>query len=389
MKLLTLALLLTTFIAPLAWAQTPSQHPTKAVEQKRKATEDKKKQLQKDLKSIKNDLEAQRKKSIAIAKDIKRNEQSLSNLERDIAKQQADQKQIEDNLSEDKKSISQLVLALERIRRIPPEAIISRPETPLKTAQGSMLLQSILPRIYNRADKLKEDLETLETLITSLEKDRAQALSLSTKLKKDQKQLTALLSSRESIYAKTEKDIKNQQAELKQISLQAKNLKDLVKKIEKSKQQKKKAPTTTQAPKPRTTPIPKLGAAQLPASGTMLISYGKTDGIGAISKGIKIKTRPNALIVAPMGGVVEYAGTFKGYGNIVILKHQKQYHSLIAGLAQIDALVGRSVAAGEPIGKMSGNNSDSGDNRTTHTLYYELRYKGQPVNPSKKISGLR
>jgi len=384
MKLLPLAFLIIIFIAPLSWAQTPSQHPTKAVEQKRKATEDKKRQLQKDLKSIKNDLEAQRKKSIAIAKDIKRNEQSLSNLERDIAKQQADQKQIEDNLSEDKKSISQLVLALERIRRIPPEAIISRPETPLKTAQGSMLLQSILPRIYNRADKLKEDLETLETLITSLERDRKQALSLSEKLKTDQKQLTALLSSRENIYAKTEKDIKNQQAELKQISLQAKNLKDFVKKIEKSRQQKK-----PQAPKPRTTPIPKLGAAQLPASGTMLISYGKTDNIGAISKGIKIKTRPNALIVAPMGGVVEYAGTFKGYGNIVILKHQREYHSLIAGLAKIDTLVGRAVAAGEPIGKMSGNNSDSGDNRTTHILYYELRYKGQPVNPSKKISGLR
>jgi septal ring factor EnvC (AmiA/AmiB activator) len=41
------------------------------------------------------------------------------------------------------------------------------------------------------------------------------------------------------------------------------------------------------------------------------------------------------------------------------------------------------VNAGEPIGKMG----VSADNQAP-TLYYELRYKGNPVNPSKKISGL-
>ncbi len=83
-----------------------------------------------------------------------------------------------------------------------------------------------------------------------------------------------------------------------------------------------------------------------------------------------------------MGGVIDYAGKFKGYGNIIIIRHQKEYHSLVAGLSKIDTVVGRAVSAGEPIGKMGTSNDGT-------SLYYELRYKGQPINPSKKISGLK
>ena len=131
------------------------------------------------------------------------------------------------------------------------------------------------------------------------------------------------------------------------------------------------------------TPVPKTGEAQLPIAGLIKVNYGNTDDIGAVSKGIKIEGRGGALVVAPMGGVVDYAGPFKGYGQIVILRHQKGYHSLIAGLDKIDTVVEQAVSAGEPIGKMASSGGKS------PLLYYELRYKGQPVNPSKKISGLR
>lgn len=388
-----LRLLFIFMLIPLpTMAQTPlpSSHPVKAVEQQLQSTKAGKKKLQEDLKNIENELSDKRKKLISIAKDISRNEKNLVRLENNIATKQEEQVEIEQKLREDKKSISDLVLALERIRRVPPEAVIARPDTPLKTAQSTMLLHSILPRVHKRAEQLKTDLEKLNDLLESLEKDRNQALTISKKLKTNQKSLSNLLSSRESIYAKTEKDIEKRQTELKQISLQARNLKDLVRKIEEkqareNKKKKEQKRASKKATIPTSTPIPKSGEAQLPVSGTIFVGYGKTDDIGAVSQGIKIKTRPNALIVAPMGGVVDYAGQFKGYGQIIILKHQKGYHSLIAGLAKIDTVVGRAVAAGEPIGIMSGSGGDS----TSQTLYYELRYKGHPVNPSKKIHGLK
>lgn len=393
MKYIILSFLLLTSLP--AWAQTPipSEHPMKEVEQQLKSKKAKNEKLQGELKDIKHDVESQRKKLVTVAKRIKGNEQQLSQLEQNIAVKQIEQNEIEDKLIEDKKSISDLVLALERIRRVPPEAIISRPETPFKTAQSSMLLQSILPRIYKRADQLKTNLEKLNLIIVSMENDKSDALKISQLLKEEEKSLSTLLKQRENAYASTEKNVKQEQIELAQISKQARSLKELVAKIEEKQaredKRRKELASQPRAEKqnvaimniPHDTPVPSAGQAQLPVSGIMTVGYGKTDDIGAISQGIKIKSRPNALIVAPMGGVVDYAGTFKGYGQIIILKHQKGYHSLIAGLGKIDTVVGRAVSAGEPIGKMPSSDAQ--------ILYYELRYQGQPVNPSKKISGLK
>ena len=85
-----------------------------------------------------------------------------------------------------------------------------------------------------------------------------------------------------------------------------------------------------------------------------------------------------------MGGVVEFAGPFKSYGNIILIKHNHKYHSLVAGLEKISSVVGQSVEAGEPLGQMGKNMSDG----RPPNLYYELRHRGQPINPSRKINGL-
>lgn len=391
MKALFLCLIITLSFTPaMAQAPIPSAHPVQEVEKKLKGTKAEKEKLQTELKNIKKSLSEKREELVSIASKIKKNEQNLTRLENDISKQEAEQKKIEDKLIDDKKSISDLLLALQRIRRIPPEAVLARPESPLKTAQSSMLLESILPRIHKRADNLKKDLEKLEILIGNLKQDKEKALKLSEKLKEDEKSLSTLLKKREKIYANTEKNIKQQQAELTKISLQARNLKDLVKKIEEKKRLEKEQQKRIQKEKNtkttfKNTPIPRAGRAQLPATGIIKVSYGKTDEIGAVSQGLKIKTRPSALIVAPMGGIVDYAGKFKGYGQIIILKHQKGYHSLIAGLDKIDTVVGRSVTTGEPVGRMS----NATDDEDAQLLYYELRHKGHPVNPSKKIPGLR
>ena len=336
-------------------------------------------------KAVKSNLNKRKKSLVEVAKEVRENEQSLITLEQQIKEKTLAQQSIEESLIEDRKSISDLVLALQRIRRIPPEAIIAKPDTPLKTAQSTMLLESILPRIYKRADQLKVDLKQLDEIITSLEEDKKSVQVKAKKLKRDKDRLSSLLSEQERIYAKTEKNVKQQKAALKKISAQARDLKDLVKKIEKKKKTDKARKKKTTAQKPTSPPIPKAGQAQLPVSGFMTVRYGTTDDIGATSKGIKIRSRPSALVIAPMGGVVEYTGKFKGYGNMVIIQHQKKYHSLIAGMGNITTNVGRAVSAGEPIGKMS----PSTGNADNITLYYELRYNGKTINPSKRISGLR
>lgn len=380
-----------------AQAPIPNAHPAQEIEKQRQATAEKEKRLKAEMRALKNKLQGTQDEMVSVASDIQSNERVLFKLEAQIDTKKAEQETLEADLEKDKAALSNLVLALKRIRNIPPEALIARPGTPLKTAQSALLLNSILPSLYGRADIVRANLETLNTLTASLEDDRQQALNTAKKLEGNHKKLSTLMASRKNLYVRTTADHKKQQAELKRISAQATNLRDLVNRIETKQKEEDKArerraqnaSANSAARSIQRTPIPKTGSAQLPVSGIITAKYGSTDEIGATTQGLKITSRPNALIVAPMGGVVDYTGTFKSYGNIVILRHKDSYHSLIAGLDKIDTIVGRAVNAGEPIGKMPDKSANGASDNAQPVLYYELRYKGRPVNPSKKISGLK
>jgi septal ring factor EnvC (AmiA/AmiB activator) len=120
----------------------------------------------------------------------------------------------------------------------------------------------------------------------------------------------------------------------------------------------------------------------VPAAGRIVTRYGERRdraGGAARAQGIEIATRPGAQVVAPYDGKVVYAGPFRGYGRILIIEHGGRYHSLLAGLERIDAVVGQWLLAGEPVGVMAG--ADGAASSRNPKLYVELRRTGQPINP--------
>lgn len=181
-------------------------------------------------------------------------------------------------------------------------------------------------------------------------------------------------------------DLKAQQKRIKRISREARTASDLVARLNRD-QENERAKARAQSKK-AVLKIPKSyagsGKPQAPLSGIMKLSYNEPDAFGAPSKGIEIEARSGSLIVAPMNGIIRFAGHFKNYGNMVIIEHEKGYHSLIAGFEKIDTVVGQSVSVGEPLGKLHFART----NAKKPTLYYELRYNGQPINPAKKFAGL-
>lgn len=122
------------------------------------------------------------------------------------------------------------------------------------------------------------------------------------------------------------------------------------------------------------------GKLPLPAAGAIETRFGEPIKFGGRSKGIKIKTRHGAQITAPSDGWVVYAGKFRTYGQIVIIKAGQGYHVLLAGLSQIDVQSGQFVLAAEPIGTMKrAPGARSGAN--SPRLYVEFRKDGRPINP--------
>jgi septal ring factor EnvC (AmiA/AmiB activator) len=350
-------------------------HQTEAALQK---TQDQEKKLAQRMQGLKGDLGRTQKTLLALADDIRDNEQSLSVLERRIAKNKAEQQEIESRLADDQESLSRLILAMKRMNDIPPEVIILKPGAPLDTAQGALLLESVLPRLNRRAEGLKTDLTRLDILTSALEKDLRSATKAGAALKDQQTEMSALLSAREKTYRETTDDYRTQVAESKRLAAEARSLRELMGRIEENRRKKQVDTTPSASPAPlQPAALPAMGAGRLPASGHIRVAYGETDDIGAQAQGMTLEVRPGALVVSPLGGVIRYTGEFMNYGPMVIVEHQKDYHSLIAGLGRIDTVVGQSVAAGEPVGRMG--------NSGTPSLYYELRRNGQPVDPGRTL----
>ncbi len=114
----------------------------------------------------------------------------------------------------------------------------------------------------------------------------------------------------------------------------------------------------------------------MPVRGQLVVAFGQqATGSESVSKGVSIATRAQAQVIAPYDGQIVYAGAFRGYGQILIIEHGGRYHTLLAGLERIDAVVGQWILAGEPIGIMGSPQARSPE------LYLELRHAGQPVNP--------
>ena len=368
-----------------AWAEVPPVPPSKKqrlnLDEKLKIQEQQKNKLENKVKEIEQELGGTKQRLIDVGSSIRNNEEILEDLETRIAELEKEQLSLEQTLKNDRQSIARLILALERIRRVPPEALIAKPELPLKTAQSAMLMQDIMPAIHKQAATLRINLTNLENISKDLKAKRDKALITSETLKAEHTDLSLLVDKREQLFASTHQDLEEQKQNVKRISAQAQNLQDLVRKLE---NEKSRSITTRKATlKQPEIALPSPGQAQLPVSGVIRVSYDELDAFGAPSKGLSIEARDGALVIAPMGGVVRFAGSFKNYGNMIILEHKNGYHSLIAGLQKIDTVVGQSVSAGEPLGLLH-----KGDSGRKPVLYYELRLKGEAVNPAHKFADL-
>jgi septal ring factor EnvC (AmiA/AmiB activator) len=388
---ITAVLLLT---APAARAEVPipprKQESLAVVQEKLDRNREKEAALESSAKKLKKQLEDTRGELVDIAAAIRGNEGDLTALEDRVAALTAEQENLTARLEKDYGSIGGLIIALERMRRTPPEALIVRPGAPLQTAQTAMLMQSVLPAVTHRAEKLTADLDRLRTIRETLDSDRAEMLATRKELENRRTKMAGLIKQREQLYNETESDRAQTARTVRKLAGEARNLRDLMTRLaeeEKARAARRAAAPAATGRAVNTTPVslPGLGKAQVPAQGRLTVAYGQPDGFGAQSEGITIESRPRAIVVAPMGGVVRFAGEFKNYGKMIIIEHKKEYHSLIAGLERVDVQVGDRLQAGEPVGNLPASSSRGGQ----PGLYYELRQNGRPVDPSSTFSGLK
>lgn len=99
------------------------------------------------------------------------------------------------------------------------------------------------------------------------------------------------------------------------------------------------------------------------------------------NKGLDIAGKYGSPIKATAPGVVVYSGSgLRGYGNLIIIKHNAKYLSAYAYNKELLVKEGAEVKSGQVIAKMG--KADSGQVK----LHFEIRRVGKPVDPKRYLS---
>jgi septal ring factor EnvC (AmiA/AmiB activator) len=122
------------------------------------------------------------------------------------------------------------------------------------------------------------------------------------------------------------------------------------------------------------------GKLSLPTTGIIEVGFGKVINprfnTVTVQKGVDIRAAAGAPVRAVAPGTVVFAGSLRGYGNLLILDHGSGYHSLMAHLASVLPEVGAEIQVGEEVGTVG----DTGSLKGAY-LYFEIRKSGLAVDP--------
>jgi len=298
-------------------------------------------------------------------------------------------------LSTNTENMRDVIAALQRLKHNPPPTAILTSENAADAARASLIITSITQQLSEKAEGLSEDIVSLNATRADIAAEQTKLDANEALLKKERETMRSLVTKKTKRRETVSKNQKAEDARIKNLAQDASNLRDLIESIERS--------TSTVVPrlKPKRNKdgiIPKRTSPRLqsgggPAaplslpSGTKRFANSKLEAhrpvIGRITaryggseKGITVKTRKGAQVVAPYTGRAEFAGDFKNYGRVVILNVGDGYFLLLTGLDETFVKSSDLITKGDPIGLMPDAANKASE------LYIEIRKNGKTIDPT-------
>jgi septal ring factor EnvC (AmiA/AmiB activator) len=343
---------------------------------------------------------------VATARRMRETEDGAARIEKRLDSLHVEAEALRASLAERRDVMAEVLMALQRMGRTPPPAILSRPEDALAAIRGSILAGAVLPEIRGEAERLAADLGALNDLTAEIEKERDSLRERYASLADEQARINILVDAKKAQREQTEAALGAERDKAAELAGQAKSVEGLIESLERevaaaarAAEQARQAALNTEradqkeaarrlADTSRIAPAVHFADAKgllaLPVAGERVLGYGDSDGLGGQSQGISLATRPEATVLAPADGWVVYAGPFRSYGQVLILNAGDGYHVVLAGMERIDAALGQFVLGGEPVGAMGATRLASlGDIDHTSAqpiLYVEFRKDGNAID---------
>ena len=106
-------------------------------------------------------------------------------------------------------------------------------------------------------------------------------------------------------------------------------------------------------------------------------------GEGAMHTGIDLSVITGTPVHATADGIVARAEWSGHYGKLVIIDHGHDIQTWYAHLSQLEVIPGQEIRRGEILGLSGGTGRV-----TSPHLHYEVRQNGNPINPSRYLTGV-
>ena len=355
---------------------TATEGKLEAVERALDEGRKKKQQIDRQAEELEREVLDLRARLITTAAAAQREEEIVSRLERALAAYEIEERARQAGIVQRKVALAATLAALERLAYLPPEILLISRTSAIDAIRSSRLLSAVVPALEAEARALGAELTALKALRGEIAAKQIGLIEANNRLVKEQRALDRLLKRKAGRQSHILEASRTQQERLARLAAEAKDLRALLDKIgrdeDEDERRERESALATLPLKPFSAA---RGAMPFPVAGELVLRFGEVTEFGTTSKGISLATRAGAQVIAPHDGRVVFAGPFRSYGQLLIIAHSEGYHTLIAGMARIETVVGQWLLAGEPVGRMD----DAG--RSQPTLYVELRRAGEPINP--------
>lgn len=360
----------------------------KKVQDQITAADKRAKKLEKESIALNQKITDLRQDLMTSAKKIQDAEEAVTTKGAHLGMLDVQESDLQKSLKTKYRQMAKNLAAMQRLSRQPAELVAYRPEKVINSLRSASLLKIIQPELKLRADVIQKDMTRLNRVREQISREQEELASLLEALTSEQIEMNELLAARRVKQKELREATRSERRKLKIFAAQAKNLKDLMVKIKRE----NKARELTRKKNPKNKYDSRPGAAlsfakakgsiPLPARGSLTRTYGSKNPEGLSSEGIIIHTLPRAMVISPHEGRIVFAGKFRSYGQLLIIAHGPEYHTLLAGMTRLDVEVGQWVLKGEPIGQMASDKDKvkKTGNISGQNLYVELRQMGKPIN---------
>lgn len=349
------------------------------VEADRKSREQERDALRVQAADARKEIAGLQRQLVALAADQAKGERDVADKRRRLDTLNAQEAELTTRMGRNRAELARLLGALQLYRRNPPPALLVNPHDARDAVRAAILMRAVTPELERRAAAFRAEAEDIERLRREAASASEDLFTSESAVGDRRSRIEAMIAEKTTLERSLTGDAIVADQDVRALAAKAQSLRELLQSLPAQGPAGQPPPPDPDksgllgGPKPFVTPV----------QGEIARRFGAKLPQGGASEGWTYATLSNAQVVAPAQGVVDYAGPLKGMGLVLILRLGGGYHLVLAGLDTILAAPGRSVAAGEPVGRMGDGGSSAPE------LYIEVRKDGAPVDPARWLKASR